>query len=124
MIKFSKDHVSVNISKKFVTIGLADKILENAEVVTNIRFPEEGDEVSMGDEFIVVETPDENLDIICPISGTVIELNEVLVNRPEMLLDDPERYWLCKISIDDPDELEDLLTYGKYTNYCEDNEDY
>ena len=120
MTKFSKDHLFVNCTKKVATIGITEHILNNIEYVTTIRFPDEGDEVGFGDEFMVIETEDGNVDIICPISGTILQVNEELLNNPKLILDDPDKYWLCKISIDDQEEVSDLLTFDKYQNFCDD----
>lgn len=119
MTKFSKDHLFINSTKKVATIGITDVILNKIEYVTTIRLPEEGDEVGFGDEFSTIETDDGNIDLICPVSGTILQINEELVNDPKLILDDTEKYWICKISIDDPDELSDLMSYDAYQEFCD-----
>lgn len=121
-MKYSKNHVSVNSNGKVATIGITETLLENTEYITNIRFPDENDEVGMGDEF-VIETTGKNIDLILPVTGTIIQINEKLINNPELLMDDPEKYWICKISLEDPDELEDLISYEKYLDFCEEEKD-
>jgi len=126
MTKFSRDHVAVIINKKVATLCLTEELLKNVEHISSIRLPDENNEVGYGDEFAMVHTATEDIEVLSPITGTIIQVNEKLFEDLDELLDNPDKNWLCKISIDDPSEIQELLDFDDYHEFCdnEEREDY
>jgi glycine cleavage system H protein len=77
--------------------------------------PEEGDEVESGEAFGDVESVKAVSDVISPVSGVVVEVNEVLLDHPEMINDSPYEAWMIRVSdITDEDELLDAEAYDLF----------
>ena len=75
---------------------------------------EADDEVSKDEEFGALESVKASSDLVCPVSGTVIENNEALEDAPELINQDPYENWIIKVKISDPAELEDLMDAAAY----------
>ena len=81
--------------------------------------PEVGDELTQGEEYGVVESSKVASDLIAPISGEVVEINEKLDDEPEYINEDAYDAWIVKIKISDEDELENLLNSDRYETILE-----
>lgn len=81
--------------------------------------PEVGDDVSAGEEFGAVESVKAASDLISPISGTVVEINENLEEQPELINQDAFENWIIKVQLSDKSELEGLMDDETYIKYCE-----
>ena len=95
------------------TIGISDHAVEALGDVVFVELPAVGDELTKGEAFAVVESHKAASDIYAPVSGTVTEANEALVDAPERLNDDPAT-WLVKITPGDVSEAEDLMDEKAY----------
>jgi glycine cleavage system H protein len=81
--------------------------------------PEVEDQLSKDDEFATVESVKAASDLIAPVSGVIVEINEDLEDSPELLNDDPYENWIVKVEIEDKSELEGLMdaeAYKKFTS--------
>ena len=104
-----------------VTVGISDHAQELLGDVVFVDLPDVDDEVSAGDEIAVVESVKAASDIYAPISGTIIEINEVLENAPETINNDPYNDgWIFKIKPSDESELDNLLDADEYSQSIED----
>jgi len=74
--------------------------------------------VVAGEEFGAVESVKAASDLISPVSGTVIEVNEVLEDEPELLNEDPYANWIIKVQMTDPSEVDNLLDAAAYEKLC------
>ena len=81
--------------------------------------PEVDDEVTAGEEFGAVESVKAASDLISPVSGTVVEVNEALEDQPELLNEDAFANWIIKVQLSDPSELESLMDAKTYATFCE-----
>ncbi len=81
--------------------------------------PEVGDEVSQGEDFGAVESVKAASDLISPVSGEVVEINEALEDEPELVNQDAFENWIMKVKISDPAEVEGLLDAAAYAKVCE-----
>ena len=85
-----------------------------------LELPEEGATVTKDETFGVVESVKAVSDLFSPISGTVIEVNDALVDNPEVINDDPYGdAWMLKVEMSNSGELKDLLTADEYKKYVE-----
>ena len=83
--------------------------------------PEVDDEVEAGEEFGAVESVKAASDLISPVSGTVVEINEALEDEPELLNTDAFENWIIKVELSDKTELDNLMEAAEYEAFCEEN---
>lgn len=125
MVKVEKDllytesHEFVKIEGDFGYVGITDCAQEQLGNVVYVDMPEVGDDVSAGEEFGAVESVKAASDLISPISGTVVEINENLEEQPELINQDAFENWIIKVQLSDKSELEGLMDDETYMKYCE-----
>ena len=83
-----------------------------------VDMPEVDDELEKGEEFGAVESVKAASDLFCPVSGTVVEINEELEDAPELLNEDAFANWIMKVEMSDPSELESLMDAAAYEAMC------
>ena len=115
---YSESHEFVKVEGEYAYIGITDFAQGQLGNVTYIEFPEVDDEISAGDSFGSVESVKAASDLTSPVSGVVVEVNEVLEDEPELVNKDAYSNWLIKIKLSDPSELESLMDAQAYTNIC------
>jgi glycine cleavage system H protein len=81
--------------------------------------PEVDDEVSAGEEFGAVESVKAASDLISPVTGVVIEVNEDLEDQPELVNQDAYENWIIKVELSDKTELDNLMDAKAYAEFCE-----
>ncbi len=115
---FSKTHEWVNIlDDNTATIGISDFAQNELGGLVFVNLPEPGDEVEMGETFADVESVKAVSDIYSPVTGTVAEINEELLDAPEMINDAPYDAWFVKV--ENITDKEDLMTEDEYKACCE-----
>ena len=115
---FSKTHEWVNmIDDTTATIGISDYAQNELGGLVFVNLPEEGDDIVMGDAFADVESVKAVSDIYSPVTGTVAEINEELLDAPEMINDAPYDAWFVKV--ENITEAEELMTEEEYKAFCE-----
>jgi glycine cleavage system H protein len=101
--------------KKQAKIGITEFFSVKGEEIINIDLPEEGDEFEKEDIFGSLETVEEVYDLTMPVSGTVISVNEKVLDNVDILNEDPyDEGWLIKVELSDPSELDELLPPEDY----------
>ena len=80
--------------------------------------PEVDDEVEAGEEFGAVESVKAASDLISPVSGTVVEVNDALADEPELLNKDAFGNWIIKVELTDKTELDQLMDAQAYDAFC------
>jgi glycine cleavage system H protein len=123
-LKYAKTDEWIKVEGDEATIGISDFAQDQLSDVVYIEFMvDEGDSVSKGDEVATVESVKAAADVIFPVSGEVLAVNEDLTDAPETLNSDPyDSGWLVKIKLDDPSELDVLMTAEEYEAFNEDRE--
>jgi glycine cleavage system H protein len=123
MLHFSEDHEWVLLEEDgTATIGITDFAQQQLGDLVYIELPEVDHEMEQGDTVCVIESVKAASDLIAPISGTVIEVNEELEDEPELVNDAPMSHWILKVKLSDPDQLKQLMNEEEYQN-CIDEED-
>ena len=103
-----------------VTIGVTDFAQEQLGDVVFVELPDVGAELTLEDEFGVIESVKAASDLYAPVSGEVIAVNEQLDDDPEIVNSDPfGDAWLLRIRLSDASELENLLDADAYSALCE-----
>jgi glycine cleavage system H protein len=115
-LRYTDKHTWVKVEGDYAYIGITDYAQEQLGDILFVEMPEVEDELTLGDDFGVVESSKVASDLIAPISGEVVEINERLEDEPEYINEDAYDAWIVKVKISDMDELENLLTSGAYEN--------
>lgn len=120
-LRYTKEHEWVMIdSDGIATIGITDFAQSSLGDITFVQLPEEGEEVKKDDPFGVVESVKAVSDLYSPVTGRVVEVNQPLLNAPELLNDDPyNEGWMIKVEVPNAEETEDLMDPKEYKDYVE-----
>ena len=116
-LQYSKDHEWLNMEDDVAVIGITDFAQHELGDVVFINLPEVGDEVTAGEAFGDVESVKAVSDLLSPVSGIVAEINEELMDSPELLNDDPYANWIIKV--EQVTDTEELLSAAAYADLCE-----
>ena len=115
-LKYSKDHEWVKEEDGLFVIGISDFAQDALGDLVFVNLPEVGDAVTAGEAFGDVESVKAVSDLLSPVSGTVAEINEELLDAPEKLNEDPYGAWIIKVS--DVTATEELLDAAAYEAFC------
>ena len=114
-LRYSKEHLWVRVEGCKGVIGITDFAQEELGIIRSLELPEPGDELEQDDSFGSIEARKSVVELYAPFSGEVLEVNEELLDRPELLNDDPyDSGWIAVVEISDPDELTSLLSCDDY----------
>lgn len=115
---YAESHEYVRVDGEFGYIGITDYAQHALGNVVYVDMPEIDDEVEAGEEFGAVESVKAASDLISPVSGTVVEVNEALVDNPELLNSDAFENWIIKVELADKTELDNLMDAAAYEAFC------
>ncbi|MGE5509457.1 MAG: glycine cleavage system protein GcvH [Chitinophagales bacterium] len=122
-LRYSREHEWVKTSGKRAIVGITDHAQHELGDVVFVELPEVGAQVSQGGELGVVESVKAVSEVYAPISGTVVEINEALRDRPETINTDPYgEGWIAIVELADPGELDELLSADDYKAFVEEGE--
>ena len=114
-LKYTKSHEWVKYEDGFAVVGISDFAQDALGDVVFVNLPQVGDEVTAGESFGDVESVKAVSDLICPVSGTIAEVNEELDDSPENLNSDPYGAWIIKVeNISGEEELLDAAAYEAF----------
>ena len=116
---YSESHDYVKVDGNFGYIGITDYAQHALGNIVYVDMPEVDDDVEAGDEFGAVESVKAASDLISPVSGTVIEVNEELEDAPELINQDAFGNWIIKVELSDKSELDNLMDAKAYGEFCE-----
>ena len=112
-------HEYARIEGNAAYVGISEFAAKRLGNVVYVDMPEEGDDVVKGEDFGAVESVKAASDLFSPVSGAVVEVNEHLIDNPRLLNEDPMSNWIIKVEMNDPAELESLLSPEDYAKLCE-----
>ncbi|MBE9229651.1 glycine cleavage system protein GcvH [Phormidium sp. LEGE 05292] len=114
-LKYLDTHEYVRLDGEIATIGISAYAINQLGDIVFIELPEIGDLISKGEAFGTVESVKAVEDLKAPVTGTVVERNEAMIEAPEDIAEDPYgEGWLLKVRINDPDEINDALSSDEY----------
>ena len=119
---YSESHEWVKVDGETAIIGISDHAQQAMGNIVYVDMPEEADEVTANEDFGAVESVKAASDLISPVSGVVVEVNEALADAPELLNKDAYENWIIKVKMDDPEELKNLMDAAAYEKFCENEE--
>lgn len=112
---YTKDHEWAQVDENIVTVGITEFAQDSLGEIVYVELPEEGQKVTQGEPFGVIESVKAASDLVAPVSGTVIEINSSLGDDPTVLNDDPvNEGWLIRIEMDTEKELANLMRAPDY----------
>ena len=111
---YSKSHEYVRVVGEYGYIGITDYAQHALGNVVYVDMPEVDDDVEAGEEFGAVESVKAASDLISPVSGVVVEVNEALNDQPELLNEDAFEHWIIKVELTDKTELDKLMDAAAY----------
>jgi glycine cleavage system H protein len=115
--KYSQEHEWVQIEGEIGTVGVTDFAASELGDVVFVELPEVGSEFSQGDTVGTIESVKAVADLYLPVSGEIIEVNEAVVDAPELLNKDPmDDGWLFKVRLGDASEYDRLLDAKAYND--------
>ena len=118
-LHYTDSHEWVSLEGEVATVGITDYAQHALGNIVYVDMPEEDDEVAQGEDFGAVESVKAASDLISPVSGVVVEVNEELVDKPELINEDAFNNWIIKVKISDPSELDKLMDAEAYKKLCE-----
>ena len=113
-LKYSESHEWVKVEGGVAVIGVTDFAQKEMGDITYVDLPDVDDEVEAGEEFGALESVKAASDLICPVSGKVVEVNEALDDTPELVNEDAFENWIIKVEMSDPSELDALMDADAY----------
>jgi glycine cleavage system H protein len=118
-LKFTKEHEWIKIKDGVAIIGISDFAQEQLGDIVSIELPKAGGVFKQGQTMAIVDSVKASSDIYAPISGEIIEVNEGLIEKPEMINQSPyDSGWIAKIKPSNmEEEFESLMTKEKYDRY-------
>ena len=116
--RYTKEHEWVSVADDMATVGITQHAQSELGDIVYVDLPRAGTVVAQGKTLGSVESVKAVSDVYCPVSGEVVEVNELLTTSPEKLNEDPHgAAWLVKLRLSAPDELLNLLSSADYQTY-------
>lgn len=115
VLKYSENNMWVRFKGERAVIGITEYLLEDIEDITLVSLPKTREEISQDDIFGSLETSEEVIDLVAPISGEVVRVNSLVKEDPSVLIEDPYGDgWLIEVEVYDEGEIENLLDAEEY----------
>jgi len=119
-LKYTKEHEWVKVEGDGVTVGITDYAQDSLGDVVYVELPQEGGAVTKSEPFGVVESVKAVSDLYSPVSGTVTEVNDAIIDSPEVINEDPYGdAWMIKVEGASEEDLADCLTAEEYQSFIE-----
>ena len=118
--RYTKDHEWVELDGDIATVGITDHAQEQLGDVVHIELPDPDRAVAANEACAVVESVKAASDVYAPLAGTVVEINETIVEDPAIVNSDAEgEGWFFKLELDDADTFDELMDEDAYEEFLE-----
>ena len=122
-LKYHREHDWARIEGDTAVFGLTSYAQETLGDIVYIELPEVGADVTAGTAYAEVESVKAVSDVYAPLSGSVVEVNDEVVDAPELINESPfDEGWLIKVKLSDPSEAEDLMSAEEYEELISEEE--
>ena len=115
---YSESHEYVKVENGYGYIGITDYAQNALGNVVYVDMPDVDDDIEAGEEFGAVESVKAASDLVAPVSGTVVEVNDKLEDSPEQINQDAYANWIIKVELSDEGELDNLMDAKAYEEFC------
>ncbi|MBV6636933.1 MAG: glycine cleavage system protein GcvH [Mameliella sp.] len=117
-MKFTEEHEWLLVEGDLVVVGITNHAAEQLGDIVFVELPEEGREVTKDEEVVVIESVKAASDILAPLDGEIVEVNEPIVEEPGKINEDPEgEAWFFKMKVEDLSALDDLMDEKAYKEF-------
>ncbi|PWK59273.1 glycine cleavage system protein GcvH [Roseicyclus mahoneyensis] len=117
-MKYTEDHEWLSLDGDIVTVGITEYAATQLGDVVFVELPEIETQVAKGDEIVVIESVKAASDIVAPIDGEIVEVNDALVANPALVNEDPTGdAWFFRIKVDDPSLLDEFMDEDEYKDH-------
>ena len=114
-MKYTEEHEWLRVEGDLVVVGITEHAAEQLGDIVFVELPEVDTTVSKDDEIVVIESVKAASDILAPLDGEIVEVNEALTDEPSKVNDDPiGDGWMFKMKIEDMSALDDLMDEAAY----------
>jgi glycine cleavage system H protein len=114
-MKFTEEHEWLRAEGDIVVVGITAHAAEALGEIVFVELPEADTEVAKDDDVVVIESVKAASDILAPLDGEIVEVNEALVENPGMINDDPqEGAWIFKMKLANPSDMDALMDEDAY----------
>ena len=118
--RYAKSHEYVHVEGDIGTIGITDYAQKELGDVDFVELPQVGTQLELGDELGSIESVKAVSELFSPVSGEVVEINESLAEKPELVNTDPYGDgWMIKVKLSAPDEVDELMSAEDYEDYIQ-----
>lgn len=118
--RYAKSHEYIHVEGDVGTVGITEYAQKELGDVVFVELPQVGTQLEMGDEFGSIESVKAVSELFSPVSGEVVEVNEALADKPELVNTDPYGDgWMIKVRITAPEEVDELMTAEDYDDYVQ-----
>lgn len=115
---YSKNHEWVKVEGDKAYVGITDYAQHSLGDIVYAELPDVDTFLNAGDTLGTVESVKAASDVYCPISGKVIEVNQSVADDPSLLNSDPYENWMICVEMNDPSELDELMSPEEYSDFC------
>lgn len=115
---YSESHEYVKVDGEYGYVGITDYAQNALGNVVYVDMPDVDDDIEAGEEFGAVESVKAASDLIAPVSGTVVEVNDSLEDSPELVNQDAYANWIVKVKLADTADLDNLMDAKAYEEFC------
>lgn len=119
---YSNDHEWVRVEGDVAFVGISDFAQHQLGDIVYVELPEIDDDLAKEDSFSAIESVKAAADVYMPVSGTVVEVNEALLDDPALINSEPYENWIVKVTLTDKAELDELMTSEEYENFIAEEE--
>lgn len=117
-MKFTEEHEWLREDGETVIVGITQHAADELGDIVFIELPEIGGTVSKDDEIVVIESVKAASDILAPVDGDIVEVNEAIVDEPGKVNEDPQgEAWFFKIKPSDPSQMDDMMDEAAYQDF-------
>ncbi len=113
--KFTKEHEWVEKSDQIIIVGITEFAQDQLGDIVSIELPQVSSSFKQNDVIVIIDSVKASSDIYCPVDGEIIEINEKLLEHPELINHSPyEEGWIVKIKPSNPEQIDSLLSKDQY----------
>lgn len=117
-MKYTEEHEWLRVEDDLVVVGITEHAAEQLGDIVFVELPEPGTTVTKGDEVVVIESVKAASDILAPLDGEIVEVNEILAEEPGKVNEAPlDDGWFFKMKVDDLSALDDFMDEAEYKEF-------
>lgn len=114
-MKFTEEHEWLRVEGDLIVVGITEHAATQLGDIVFVELPEVETQIAKDDEVVVIESVKAASDILAPVDGEIVEVNEALTDNPGLINEDPlGEGWFFKVKVDDLSVIDDYMTEDEY----------